>query len=62
MGTVIGKDMSPLGRDYLKVAYYTEFFFVERDVRCIPINDGADSAKSDKENIRQSCLMATGLP
>ena len=29
--------MSRLGRDYLKVGYYTEIFFVERDVRYIAI-------------------------
>lgn len=27
VGTVIVKDMSRLGRDYLKVGYYTEIFF-----------------------------------
>ena len=38
-----------LGRDYLKVGYYTEIFFVERDVRYIAINDGVDSAKGDND-------------
>ena len=47
VATVIVKDMSRLGRDYLKVGYYTEIFFVERDVRYIAINDGVDSAKGD---------------
>ena len=37
VATVIVKDMSRLGRDYLKVGYYTEIFFVERDVRYIAI-------------------------
>ncbi len=41
--------MSRLGRDYLKVGYYTEIFFVERDVRYIAINDGVDSAKGDND-------------
>ena len=45
VATVIVKDMSRLGRDYLKVGYYTEIFFVERDVRYIAINDGVDSKK-----------------
>lgn len=49
VGTVIVKDMSRLGRDYLKVGYYTEIFFVERDVRYITINDGVDSAKGDND-------------
>ena len=35
--------MSRLGRDYLKVGYYTESFFAERDIRYIAINDGVDS-------------------
>ena len=43
------EDMSRLGRDYLKVGYYTEIFFVERDVRYIAINDGVDSAKGDND-------------
>ena len=41
--------VSRLGRDYLKVGYYTEIFFVERDVRYIAINDGVDSAKGDND-------------
>lgn len=49
VGTVIVKDMSRLGRDYLKVGYYTEIFFVERDVRYIAINDGVDSSKGDND-------------
>ena len=49
IGTVIVKDMSRLGRDYLKVGYYTEIFFVERDVRYIAINDGVDSSKGDND-------------
>ncbi len=49
VATVIVKDMSRLGRDYLKVGYYTEIFFVERDVRYIAINDGVDSAKEDND-------------
>ena len=35
--TVIVKDMSRMGRDYLKVGYYTESFFAERDIRYIAI-------------------------
>lgn len=47
--TVIVKDMSRMGRDYLKVGYYTESFFVEHDIRYIAINDGVDSDKGDNE-------------
>ncbi|MFZ2540095.1 MAG: recombinase family protein [Oscillospiraceae bacterium] len=44
VGTIIIKDMSRLGRDYLKVGYYTEIMFPEADVRFIAINNGIDSA------------------
>ena len=47
--TVIVKDMSRMGRDYLKVGYYTESFFAERDIRYIAINDGVDSDKGDND-------------
>ena len=35
VGTLIVKDLSRLGRDYLKVGYYTEIAFPEADVRFI---------------------------
>ena len=41
--------MSRIGRDYLKVGYYTESFFAERDIRYIAINDGVDSDKGDND-------------
>ena len=47
--TVIVKDMFRMGRDYLKVGYYTESFFAERDIRYIAINDGVDSDKGDND-------------
>ena len=47
--TVIVKDMSRMGRDYLKVGYYTESFFSERDIRYIAINDDVDSAKGEND-------------
>jgi site-specific DNA recombinase len=36
--------MSRLGRDYLKVGYYTEVLFPGSDIRFIAINNGVDSA------------------
>ena len=44
VGTIIVKDMSRLGRDYLKVGYYTEVVFPGLDIRFIAINNGVDSA------------------
>ncbi len=43
VGTVIVKDMSRLGRDYLKVGYYTEVYFSECGVHFIAVNDGVDN-------------------
>lgn len=47
--TVVVKDISRLGRDYLKVGYFSEIYFVEKDVRLIAINDGVDSMRGDNE-------------
>ena len=44
IATIIVKDMSRLGRDYLKVVYYTEIAFPDAEVRFIAINNGVDSA------------------
>ncbi|WP_417039628.1 recombinase family protein [Clostridium porci] len=44
VATLIVKDMSRLRRDYLKVGFYTEVLFVEKEVRFIAINNGIDSA------------------
>lgn len=43
VGTIVVKDMSRLGRDYLKVGTYTEILFSENDIRVIAINNGIDS-------------------
>ncbi len=47
--TVIVKDMSRFGRDYLKVGYYTEVMFAEYDIHFIAINDGVDSEREDND-------------
>ena len=44
VGTVIVKDMSRLGRNYLQVGMYTDIVFPENDVRFIAVNDNLDSA------------------
>ena len=41
--TLIVKDLSRLGREYLQVGMLTEFYFPEKGVRFIAINDGVDS-------------------
>ena len=43
VGTIIVKDMSRLGRDYLKVGMYTEMIFPNADIRFIAINNCVDS-------------------
>jgi len=47
--TVIVKDLSRLGRDYLKTGYYLEEFFPTHNVRFIAINDDIDSNKGIPE-------------
>ena len=47
--TVITKDLSRLGRNYLQVGMYTEIVFPRKGVRYIAINDGVDSAQGDSE-------------
>ncbi len=58
VGTVIVKDMSRLGRNYLQVGMYTDIVFPENDVRFIAINDNVDSAVQtdfDMTPIRNFC-------
>lgn len=43
VGTVIVKDLSRLGRDYLNVGYYTEVVFPKHNVRFIAVNNSVDS-------------------
>lgn len=41
--TVIVKDMSRFGRNYLQVGFYTEMVFPDKGVRFIAVNNGIDS-------------------
>lgn len=43
IGTVIVKDMSRVGRDYLQVGFYTEVFFRKKGVHFVAISNGVDS-------------------
>src|SRR5690554_4394867 len=49
VSTIITKDLSRLGRDYLKTGYYLENYFPEHKVRFIAINDSVDSSKEHQE-------------
>ena len=49
IGIVITKDLSRLGRDYLKTGEYIEIIFPDYDVRYIAINDNVDTFKSENE-------------
>ena len=49
IGTVIVKDLSRLGREYLQTGYYTEIYFPQKDVRFIAIHDDVDSEQGDNE-------------
>ena len=44
LSTVIVKDMSRFGRDYIMVGYYTEIYFSNLNIRFIAINDNVDSS------------------
>ena len=43
VATLIVKDLSRLGREYLQVGQYTELVFPSYGVRFIAVNDGVDS-------------------
>ena len=49
VSTVITKDLSRLGRDYLKTGELIEITFPENGVRYIAINDNVDTAREDNE-------------
>ncbi len=49
VGTLIVKDMSRLGRNYLEVGFYTEMLFPKKRARFIAINSNVDSANPNEE-------------
>lgn len=49
VGIVLCKDLSRLGRNNAMVAYYTEIFFPDNDVRFIAVSDAIDTFNGDNE-------------
>ncbi len=49
VSTVITKDLSRFGRDYLMTGFYIEHYFPSNNVRFIAINDQVDTLKSDND-------------
>jgi len=49
VSTVIVKDLSRLGRNYLRIGELTEVTFPEKQVRFIAVNDDVDTVKGDNE-------------
>ena len=47
--TVITKDLSRLGRDYIQTGYYIDIYFKERNIRYIAINDNIDTQRDDND-------------
>lgn len=49
INTVITKDLSRLGRNYLKTGYYIDTFFPDRNIRYIAISDNIDTYEREDE-------------
>lgn len=49
INTVITKDLSRLGRDYLQTGYYTDVYFPSKKVRYIAVSDGIDTSTGYNE-------------
>ncbi|MBE6774929.1 MAG: DUF4368 domain-containing protein, partial [Ruminococcaceae bacterium] len=47
--TVMVKDLSRLGRDYVSVGHYTDNYFPEHNIRFIAVNDMVDSDEGENE-------------
>lgn len=49
ISTVMVKDLSRLGRDYVAVGNYTDSYFPDRNIRFIAVNDMVDSDEGENE-------------
>ena len=47
VSTVLAKDLSRVGREYLQTGFYTEVFFREKGVRFIAVDNNIDSVNRD---------------
>lgn len=57
IGTVVVKDLSRFGRNYLQVGYYTEMMFPKYDIRFISVTDNVDSDVGYNEFVPLHNLM-----
>lgn len=49
VSTVIVKDLSRIGRDYVSVGQYTDMYFPDHNIRFIAVNDLVDSDEGENE-------------
>ena len=60
VSTLIVKDASRLGREYLQVGYYMEIYFPQKNVRFIAVNDGVDSVVESSNDFNPCLLYTSG--
>ena len=53
VATIIVKDMSRLGRNYLQVGFYTEVLFPQKDVRFLAINNSIDTRDYEEKSVNK---------
>lgn len=51
VGTVLTKDLSRLGRNYIEAGSYIEIYFPKHNIRYIAVNDGYDSANRQNDQV-----------
>ena len=51
INTVITKDLSRLGRDYIMTGHYIEKYFPEKNIRYIAVNDNIDTYIEDNNDM-----------
>lgn len=56
--TVITKDLSRLGRDYIETGRFVDCYFPEKGVRYIAVNDGVDTGREESAGNDMSALKA----